>query len=231
MALLTASRQTMLAITLVMLPVVFTLTKRPILTMFALALGMIGISVMLTLGEAANFERFSSLQTGRLDIWSTYISEVFPRRPFTGLLLTKDESYFKAIYEVGMHPHNAWFYLMYIGGVSIAGPMLYLTLYSILAGYKVWKVRKYLPGEPLYYSILLMLLAAMYIQGIFNQVVYWPTYSWSFLHVVIASIFICMYKEIKNGSMEQVLIDDTDRDSYDEFVDEEELFQDYSQPT
>ncbi|MEE2819856.1 MAG: hypothetical protein VX615_04510 [Planctomycetota bacterium] len=228
MALLTASRQTMLAITLVMLPVIFTLTKRPIFTIFALALGLMGISFILTLGEAANFERFGSLETGRLDIWSAYLSEVFPSRPIFGLLLTKDESYFKALYEVGMHPHNAWFYLMYVGGISIAGPMLYLTLYSTFAGYKVWKVRKLLPGNSLYYSILLMLLLAMYIQGIFNQVVYWPTYSWSFLHVVIAGIFICMYKELKDSSMDGMLFDDTFVE-YDEGDTEEEPFQNFSQ--
>ena len=233
MALLTASRQTMLAILLVMLPVLLALTKRPIVTVFALILGAVGLSIVFSLGESADLERYGSLETGRLDIWAAYWTEVFPRRPVTGLLFTKGESYFKALVEVGQHPHNAWFYLMYIGGLSIAGPMFYLTLYSTFSGFKIWKVRNYLPGDPLYYSILLMVLVAMYIQGLFNQVVYWPTYTWSFLHVVIASIFICMYKELKEGSMEYMLYDDTVDDEFDEYDEPqgEESFQDYSQST
>jgi len=157
---------------------------------------------------------------------------VFPKRPVTGLLFTSGESYFKAIVEVGQHPHNAWFYLMYIGGITIAGPMLFLALYSTYSGIKVWKARNYLPGDALYYSILLMVLIAMYIQGMFNQVVYWPTYTWSFLHVVIATIFICMYKELKDGSIDGILFDDTYDNAiveYDEYEDDDESFQDFSQ--
>lgn len=232
MALLTASRQTMLAIVLVMLPVLLALTKRPVITVLCLGLGAVGMSIVFSLGESADLERFGSLETGRLDIWGAYFSEVFPKRPVTGLLFTSGESYFKAIVEVGQHPHNAWFYLMYIGGITIAGPMLFLALYSTYSGIKVWKARNYLPGDALYYSILLMVLIAMYIQGMFNQVVYWPTYTWSFLHVVIATIFICMYKELKDGSIDSILFDDTYDNAiveYDEYEDDDESFQDFSQ--
>ena len=72
----------------------------------------------------------------------------------------------------------------------------------------------------------------MYIQGMFNQVVYWPTYTWSFLHVVIATIFICMYKELKDGSIDGILFDDTYDNAiveYDEYEDDDESFQDFSQ--
>ena len=229
MALLTASRQTMLAIVLVMLPVIFALTKRPVISVLFLGLGAIGMSIVFSLGESADLERFGSLETGRLDIWAAYFSEVFPKRPITGLLFTSGESYFKAIIEVGQHPHNAWLYLMYIGGLSIAGPMLYLAIYSTYSGFKVWKDRQFLPGDSLYYSILLMVLVAMYIQGMFNQVVYWPTYTWSFLHVVIASLFICFYQDLKEGAAEYMLYDDTYDESLDDFVNEEESFQDYNQ--
>jgi len=104
--------------------------------------------------------------------------------------------------------------------------MVYLTIYSSICGYKIWKVRTYLPGDPLLYSILFVLLIAMYIQGLFNQVVYWPTYTWSYLHVVLASIFICVWRDIRDGKIEEALYDD---EPYDEYYEEEQVeeFEDF----
>ncbi|MDP7008755.1 MAG: hypothetical protein QGI78_04200 [Phycisphaerales bacterium] len=232
MALLTASRQTMLAIAMVMVPVLFKISKRPIMLLFGIVLALIAIPLVLSMGEQANLERLGSLETGRLDIWSTYWSEVFPRRPLVGLLGSKGESYFKAVSEVGMHPHNAWFYLMYVGGITLMLPMLWLTVYSSFCGYKMWKVKNFLPGDPLVYSILFTLLIAMYIQGLFNQVVYWPTYTWSYLHVVLACWFIAMWHDIRDGNLQWSLLDDIQEEeefSYDE-TEVLEDFQDYDDP-
>ena len=208
MALLTASRQTMLAIVIVMIPIILVISKRPVMMILGLTLAAIALPLVFSLGEDVNMERLGSLETGRLDIWSRYWKDVFPRRPLFGLLGTSGESYFKSVSEVGLHPHNAWFYLMYLGGASLALPMVFLTIYSTICGYKMWKFRKLLPGDPLLYSILVVLLVAMYIQGLFNQVVYWPTYTWSFLHVVLASIFICIWRDVRNGNIQGALYND-----------------------
>jgi hypothetical protein len=216
MALLTASRQTMIAIIMVMLPILLAISKRPVMMLLGIIAAAIALPFIFSLGADANMERFGTLQTGRLDIWSAYWSDVFPRRPLFGLLGTSGESYFKAVNEVGQHPHNAWFYLMYIGGAAFALPMVYLTIYSTICGYKLWRFRKLLPGDPLLYSVLVVLLVAMYIQGIFNQVVYWPTYTWSYLHVVLASIFMCIWRDIQEGRTEEALYDDEPpSDDYD----------------
>jgi len=226
MAVLTASRQTMLAIIMVMFPIGLVLTKRPIMMILAVVVAAIALPFIFSLGAEADLARYGTLETGRLDIWSAYWRDVFPKRPLFGLLATSGESYFKSLNEVGQHPHNAWFYLMYIGGASFALPMVYLTIYSSICGYKIWKVRTYLPGDPLLYSILFVLLIAMYIQGLFNQVVYWPTYTWSYLHVVLASIFICVWRDIRDGKIEEALYDD---EPYDEYYEEEQVeeFEDF----
>ena len=57
----------------------------------------------------------------------------------------------------------------------------------------------------LLYSVMFMLMVAMYVQGCFNQVVYWPTYTWSFLHVVLAGLFIVMWQDIRNGYIKWAL--------------------------
>jgi len=230
MALLTASRQTMLAIMLVMIPILLVVTKRPVMLFLGLAVAAIAIPFVFSLGAEANLERLSTLQTGRLEIWSAYWREVFPRRPIFGLLGSNGQSYFKSLNEVGFHPHNAWFYLMYIGGASIALPMVYLTIYSSMCGIKLWKVRNYLPGDPLLYSVLVMLLIAMYIQGLFNQVVYWPTYTWSYLHVVLASLFICIWVDIRDGNFEGALYnDEPEEEMYDFDETPPEDFEDYEE--
>lgn len=226
MALMTASRQILLAITMVMLPIIFVLSKRPIFTMFAIITGVAGLTWILSLGASADFERLGSLKSGRTEIWSLYWTNVFPKRPLFGLLGTNGQSFEKAVNEVGMHPHNAWFYFMYLGGASLALPMFYLTVYSSYCGIKIWKVRKYLPGDPLLYSILVILLIAMYIQGIFNQVVYWPTYTWSYLHVVLACFFIAVWQKIRDGKFEEAIFDDSEGEMYYEEQEAEE-FEDF----
>jgi len=230
MALMTASRQILVAIILVMIPVFFVLFKRPIFMVLAVGIGILGLSMMLSLGEKFDYDRLGNLQTGRLDIWYTYWTQVFPSRPIFGLLGTTGQSFEKSLVEVGQHPHNAWFYLMYLGGVTLAGPMLYLSVYSSYCGVKLWKFRNYLPGDSLLYSILVMLLLAMYIQGLFNPVVYWPTYTWSFLHVVLACLFIAIWQDIRDGKIEEALYNDSDDDLEDSIYDEEG-FEDYSEAT
>jgi hypothetical protein len=230
MALLTGSRQTLLAIAMVMFPILAVVSKRPIMLMLGIIVAVVALPFVFSLGAEADMERFGSLESARLEIWGAYLTEVFSQRPLFGLLGTSGESYFKSLAEVGQHPHNAWFYLMYLGGATFALPMVVLTVYSSYCGYMVWRVRKMLPGDPLLYSVIVVLLFAMYIQGLFNQVVYWPTYTWSYLHVVLASLFICMWQSIRDGHFDAALYDDEPSDDYYEetAVNDEEEFEDFS---
>ena len=84
MALLTASRQTMVAIVMVMIPIILVVSKRPVMMILGLTLAAIALPLVFSLGADANMERFGSLETGRLDIWSGYWKDVFPRRPLFG---------------------------------------------------------------------------------------------------------------------------------------------------
>ena len=205
MALLTASRQTMLAILITSFPLIWVLSKRPIVTMFGVVLAAAGIGWIMSVGaEIAPMERLTSLETGRPQLWWRYITEEFSRRPLTGLFGTNGESYFRSNI-IGQHPHSAWMNMMYHSGLILFVPMFSMVLYSWYSGFKVWLNRKSLTGDPLLFSIVFLLLLAMYVQGCFNQVVYWPTYTWSFLHVLMASFFICVWQEIRDGDVEHVL--------------------------
>ncbi len=196
MALLTASRMTALSILMGMLPIILLLTKRPVVTVLGLTIGAAVLMYLMSMVEAVSLDRLGSLESGRTEIWSIYIREDFARRPFVGLLGTAGQSYFGSN-SVGQHPHSAWFSIMYQGGLVLLIPLISMVAYSTMASYKVWKNRMYLGGNSLVYSVMCMLLIAMYLQGFFNQVVYWPTYTWSFMHVVLAGLFIAIWKDIE----------------------------------
>jgi len=226
MALLTASRQTNVAILMTSIPIIWVLSKRPIITMLGVTIAAIGIGWIMSIGaDISPMERLTNLETGRPQLWSRYITEVFSQRPLTGLLGTTDGYYFKSPI-IGMHPHSAWMNMMYHGGLMLFVPMFSMVVYSCYSGLRVWSRRKQLVGDPLLYSIAYLLLLAMYVQGCFNQVVYWPTYTWSFLHVVMASFFICVWHDIRDGDVNDVLRDEWDDEEQEELED----FVDYRVP-
>ena len=226
MALLTGSRMTALAIAMTMFPILLVLTKRPVVTFVGLCIAAVGISWVMSMAEDTSLERLGSLESQRMDLWSVYISDVFSQRPLFGLLGTTGESYFRAN-EVAQHPHSAWFNLMYHGGLILFIPMMILVCYSSFAGYQVWKNRRMLGGNTLLFSIMFMLMIAMYVQGCFNQVVYWPTYTWSFLHVVLAGLFIAMWHDIRNGDIGLAL--PSTEELEEEYEAELEEFEDFTE--
>ncbi len=225
MALLTASRMTALSIIFATFPIILVLTKRPMITVLGLIIVAAVLTTLMSMVESVSLDRLGSLESGRTEIWSVYAKEDFIRRPLFGLLGTSGESYFGS-HAVGQHPHSAWFSMMYQGGLILLLPMMAMVAYSTVAGYGVWKNRYYLGGNPLVYSVMFMLLMAMYLQGFTNQVVYYPTYTWSFMHVVLAGLFISIRIDIQSGGTDTALPSMFD---YVEEDLEEEEFQDFSQ--
>jgi hypothetical protein len=207
MALLTGSRQTLLAILLVAIPLILKFSKRPILTILALGIGGIGVTYIMGMADQTALDRFSEFDSERIVIWELYIRDVFMQRPLFGLLGISGEEAFKSG-VVGMHPHSAYLNMMYMGGLSYLIPMLWLLWKSVTSTIAVWKSRTQLGCDPLIISILAMLLAAMYIQGLFNQVVYWPTYTWSFLHIILACFFISVAHDLTIEDSALVLPDE-----------------------
>jgi len=206
MALLTGSRQTLLAILMVSIPIIFHFSKRPVLTIIAIGLGFFAVSYVIGMADQTAFDRFSDLETYRFEVWSAYMKDVFAVRPLFGLLGVSGEEAFKSS-VIGVHPHSAYMNLMYMGGLSLFVPMIILLFISLKSAFRVWKQRNLLGVNPLLTSILVMLLIAMYVQGMFNQVVYWPTYTWSFIHVILAVFFITIAASLKEEDPAWVLPD------------------------
>ncbi|MDP6586555.1 MAG: hypothetical protein QF535_18010, partial [Anaerolineales bacterium] len=200
---------------------------RPIITILGLGVAAVGISWIMSIGGGISpMERLASLETGRLQLWYRYITEVFTESPLYGLLGSSGESYFRSNI-IGQHPHSAWMNMMYHGGFMLFIPQAILVIYSTYSAIRVWLNRKLLPGNPLLFSITVLLLLAMYVQGSFNQVVYWPTYSWSFLHVAFACIFIAIWTSVRNDGTYWALPSGEENEEYYEEEPQVEEFKDY----
>ncbi len=227
MALLTASRQTALAILMVGIPIIFKLSRRPVITIVALAVGFGAVTYVVGLAENTAFDRFTQLESERMVIWQQYINQVYTSRPLFGLLGVNSELAFRSS-VVGAHPHSAYFNLMYMGGLSLFVPMMILLVTSLSCALRAWRMRNQMGVDPLLISLLGALLLAMYTQGIFNQVVYWPTYTWSFVHVVLAIFFITIGSELKAGEEPQHVLPDLEYEDweYDDAFDDGEYDED-----
>jgi len=206
MALLTGSRQTLLAILMVGIPIIFKLSRRPVITLVALAVGFGAITYVVGLAENTAFERFTELETNRFEVWGAYTRDVYSQRPLFGLLGVNSEMAFRSS-VVGAHPHSAYFNLMYMGGLSLFVPMMILLFTSLSCAFRTWRMRNFIGADPFLISILGMLLVAMYTQGIFNQVVYWPTYTWSMVHVILSVFFISIGTDLKQQDPAWVIPD------------------------
>ena len=223
MALLTGSRQTLLAILMVSIPLVFKFSKRPVMTILGLAIGAFAVTYVMGMADATAVERLSDFESERIYIWEAYIRDVFAQRPLFGLLGVRGEEAFKSS-VVGIHPHSAYFNMMYMGGLVYTLPMLWLLWKSVKSTMAVWRGRTMLGTDPLLISILATLLGAMYVQGLFNQVVYWPTYAWSFLHVILACFFISVAHDLDEYDPAWVLPDEeADSETIDWYDEHDEV--------
>ena len=231
MALLTASRQTLLAILMVGVPIIFKLSRRPVITIIALAVGFGAVTYVVGLAENTAFERFTELETNRFEVWGAYTRDVYSQRPLFGLFGVDAERAFRSS-VVGAHPHSAYFNLMYMGGLSLFVPMMILLFSSLTGAFRTWRMRYLIGADPFLINILGMLLIAMYTQGIFNQVVYWPTYTWSMVHVILAVFFISIGTDLKQQDPAWVLPDLESDEAWDDGSDweEEPEWDDYEEP-
>jgi O-antigen ligase len=195
MGLLTSSRSVAVTLTIPAIPVLVYLTKRPVLILVVASVVVVGILFTIDQVTDKNFSRLATLETDRFAVFREYLA-IVAKRPWFGLLGTKNESYLAAS-SVGRHSHNAYIEALYVGGVSYAVPMFMLAAYSFVCCVRCWRKRGLTPYDPLAISVLSSFLIMMYVHGFVNDAIYYPTYFWAFLHVTLASFFVCAAKKVR----------------------------------
>ncbi|MCH2149780.1 MAG: hypothetical protein MK095_10135, partial [Phycisphaerales bacterium] len=99
---------------------------------------------------------------------------------------------------IGAHPHNVFFEMLYVGGWPYLIAMLSVIVTGLKCAWRVWKVRYMYasPAQQFMIHMLVSILIAMYLQGMSNQVIFHPTYAWSYLCVVLTVLFIALEREL-----------------------------------
>jgi hypothetical protein len=192
MGLLTGSRSTLLTIVVPAIPTVISMGRRPIVAVGAGVLGLAVLGfVVAQAGSDTAFERFGSLQTSRTELFKEYVRESVSQRPIFGLLGTRGMSVFKEE-DLGHHAHNAYLDATYLGGLSYSGPLLVMVALTQLSALYLFSRRRSLAVQPLTISFLVALMFTIYAQGFVNEVIYYPTYEWALVHLILSVLMLGM---------------------------------------
>lgn len=211
MAILTGSRMTVFSLIISLGLIAMPLVKRPGLLLVGGAVGAIVLPLVLSVNEEAASRLADLNSSGRVGLWWDYFMNSF-KRPLglfgqSGLSVVQDET-------IGDHPHSSWFEMLYLGGWPYLTMMLGVAVIGLKSTWQVWKNR-YIYGDQsrqFLIHVIAALIASFYFQSFFNQSLYHPTFTMSFMTVMLTILIIAMASEVPQQRM-----------LYEEWLDEMEL--------
>ncbi len=184
MALLTASRSAVFPLVIMMGVLGWEFRKKPV-TMIVGAIAIVGALVVgSSLVSEANLGRLENLDSGRYAIFAEYI-EAIAQSPLFGRLVVEN-----AEAPGGTHAHNGYLEVLYQFGFVIGLPLFLLAAWSMVGVLRVWRKRRLIPLDPIEITLLCALMGVIYLHGATTLAIYYPTYSWAFIQVLLASFFI-----------------------------------------
>jgi hypothetical protein len=181
-SLLTLSRGSFLVIGLAATPSACVALRRPLFAIFSLGFMAFVLVTVLRYAESSDFERVRNVDD-RTSFTLAVLEEV-KDRPLWGLA-TADGL---MTYNPDLNAHNAYVEMIYIGGVSLAGPLFALQLWGHWSMARLWFLRRWLPFDPLLISVLAGFSLALLIHGFINDMIYYPTYTWAYLNILVACL-------------------------------------------
>ena len=223
LGLLTGSRSTMVVMLGASLPLVLSLTRRPVVVAIGAAILFAVVTWVMGLGQGqdVNLERLINLQTARYQTVIEYVRYI-SERPIFGLLGTEGQSFLQEDSPLG-HPHNAYLEVLYLGGLSYSIPLFILVGVTLRAAFVVWRHRRRSGADPLLISMLTALMVMVYAHGFVNGSIYYPTYAWAFLHVMLSLFFLGLASDLKSGHVNMLAAEAGEQDwSYADDDDEPE---------
>lgn len=204
---ITASRSSVVVAAICVIPFLLSGIRRAALLLSMVAVAMVVIipfayspetSGKVEVDDRTGLTRLSSIDTPRYEIFTRYINESISKRPFTGLLGQSESSVLRDS-EIGIHPHNAYLEMMYLGGIVYALPMLFLAFVTLASAVYVVRRRKYTTMDPLLTSLLCALLFAVYAHGFVNGSIYYPTSSWAYFHVLASCFMLAAAAQLRRS--------------------------------
>lgn len=192
--LLTASRQIVGLIAVLVLPILMRMIGRPVVAVTLVAAVAGGTLLVSEFFERSQTERLTGLGSGRYEIFAEYMP-IIAERPIFGLLGSSGE-YSQKEETIGNYAHNAYLDMLYMGGFTYALPMFLMVLLSSFAAIRVWFSRKRLQYDPLLTTLLVLTMLMIHAHGMVTTVTYGFGYSWAFFHIMLATHFLTLQKEI-----------------------------------
>jgi hypothetical protein len=184
---LTLSRGSFLVIALTATPSVFVALRRPLFAIVGLGFLGIVLASLVHVAESSDFERVSEGVDER-SLFTLAVLDEVRERPLFGLANTEGLQ----AYNPDLNAHNAYVEMLYLGGISLAGPLFALQLLGHWNMARVWLMRRHLPMDPLLVSVLAGFSVALFVHGFVNDMIFYPTYTWAFLNVFVACLFITL---------------------------------------
>lgn len=207
MALLSGSRSTLVACVFPAIPLAMLGMRRPMFVLASLPImALVALYVVRQVDEYA-FHRLASLESARGVQGLAYIKYAIAERPLFGLMGTNGLN--SEVDEVvGTHPHNAYLWIAYIGGLSFLIPMLFLVGVSMLSAAYVWRIRRRFDADPVLISTMCFMMIMVYAHGFESHTIYYPTYVWAFMNVLLSLTLTTMAAEafrLRHASEQQAL--------------------------
>lgn len=183
---LTLSRASMFIAALPSIPTLFVLCRHPgVIILGLVAAYVIGSQTIDDL-EGFDLEHVSTDAVEKRFDHTLHLLEVVERRPMFGLLFTKHEHF---VHE-DINAHNAYVDLLYLGGYSLAIPHFALFLFGHYSAWLTWINRRQSGFDPLAISMLAAFSVCIFLHGFINGTILYPTYIWSFVHVIVLTFFL-----------------------------------------
>lgn len=195
-AVLAGSRGALLATAISSVPLaMWVLRRRSVAMWFVVAVpAMIAFVANVPL---AAFGRLFSLDTGRYSIAELYISSI-QERPITGLLMTRGLSA-AGQQDLGWAPHNSFLYWLYLGGISLAVPMIVVAAMTIRSAYGLTSHSGLVAAPSLLLQVLFTMSIGTYFLAMSTGMLFYPTNAWAFAHLVISMTVLKLWKVPPRG--------------------------------
>jgi hypothetical protein len=190
---LTVSRMGLATVAVGCAPCLVRLARRPAVALTLVLAGGVSLDQLQRAHtDQASFEHLEyAFQAARLELMEEALEE-FWERPWLGLATSRNHY----AYDEQLNAHNAYVEMLFLGGVCYAGPIFVMLAYAVKSALACWRRRKQSPYDELLIATLAALFAASVANGLVNNIIHYPTYSWAFVHVLLCHAFISVRRDM-----------------------------------
>ncbi|MEM9347271.1 MAG: O-antigen ligase family protein [Planctomycetota bacterium] len=193
MGLLTGSRTVVYIQAMILIPAAFKIIKRPVLAVTGVFL-IVVLVVVLIIQSAQSVQqtRLTNLQTARFELQYNYLKNIM-KNPLIGFgTMTAGEASDEWVY--GSHAHNSYLQSATFAGIPYTLILMTPSAIALFAGLRLWQIRRIYPDLSNRYFFASVLLLGLLLVGLTTSLLYYPTFSASFMHTWLVAWLISSWQ-------------------------------------